>query len=71
MTTKLIDLPPVVSLSVAQQRGARCVWCAVAPAGGTAHDLGPHPVDAHGTAAHWFPRRCRRCWSDRGLSEWG
>lgn len=69
MTT--IDLSPVQSLSDGQQRGAYCVWCAVALAIGMAHDLGPRPIDAHGTAANWFPRCCRRCWDDRGSSKWG
>lgn len=58
----LLDLPDPVTLSDAQQRGANCVWCGAPLAIGAAHDLGPRPVDAHGTAAGWFPRCCPTCW---------
>ncbi|MFJ2591015.1 hypothetical protein [Streptomyces sp. NPDC087538] len=57
-----VDLPGPVTLSGAQQRGAHCVWCSVALASSTAHDLGPRLVDAHGTSALWFPRCCPTCW---------
>ncbi|WUX45352.1 hypothetical protein OG769_16490 [Streptomyces sp. NBC_01435] len=63
MTTT--DLPSVQSLSEAQQRGANCVWCGAPLAIGAAHDLGPRPVDAHGTSAFWFPRCCPTCWAGR------
>ncbi|MEU2667388.1 hypothetical protein ABZ622_00740 [Streptomyces sp. NPDC007164] len=54
-------LPDPATLSGAQQRGVHCVWCSVALANGTAHDLGPRHVDAHGTSALWFPRCCPSC----------
>ncbi|MFD8852578.1 hypothetical protein [Streptomyces sp. NPDC059604] len=60
------DLPPVDDLTGQQQRGVHCVWCSVALANGTARDLGPRPVDAHGTSALWFPRCCPICWKGHG-----
>lgn len=64
MTTKVneVALPDPADLSGAQQRGAHCLWCSVALASGTAHDLSPRLVDAHGTPARWFPRCCPTCW---------
>ncbi|MET8747278.1 hypothetical protein [Streptomyces sp. NPDC004728] len=64
MTIKVyeVDLPDPEGLSGAQQRGAHCVWCSVALSSGTAHDLGPRTVNAHGSAALWFPRCCPTCW---------
>lgn len=61
-STDAVPLPDPMSLSDAQQRGAHCVWCAVALAAGGTHDLGPRPVFVHGTSALWFPRCCRSCW---------
>ncbi|MER7311661.1 MULTISPECIES: hypothetical protein [Streptomyces] len=63
--TVVKDLPPPLTLSDAQQRGASCVWCAVPLANTAAHDLGARPLDAHGTAACWFPRCCPTCRRDR------
>ncbi|MFF8713568.1 hypothetical protein ACF07T_19370 [Streptomyces sp. NPDC015184] len=56
------SLPCVESLSSQQQRGVHCVWCGTALFNGTARDLGPRPIDAHGTSALWFPRCCPTCW---------
>ncbi|MFJ8855128.1 hypothetical protein [Streptomyces sp. NPDC102437] len=58
----VIDLPDPAALSSAQQRGAQCVWCSAGLSNGTAHDLGPRLIDAHGTSALWFPRCCPTCW---------
>ncbi|MFJ2896167.1 hypothetical protein ACIO87_14965 [Streptomyces sp. NPDC087218] len=66
MPTAEIGLPDPALLSGAQQRGTHCVWCSVALVNGTARDLGPRPVDAHGTSALWFPRCCPICWKGHG-----
>lgn len=55
------ELPAIESLSSHQQRGANCVFCMAPLSNAAAHDLGPRPVDAHGTAARWFPRCCPTC----------
>ncbi|MGW2176749.1 hypothetical protein ACWCXX_01410 [Streptomyces sp. NPDC001732] len=60
------DLPPVDELTGQQRRGANCCFCGSPLLNGTAHDLGPRPVDAHGTSALWFPRCCPLCWKDHG-----
>lgn len=60
-----IPLPGPTELSDAQQRGANCVWCTAPLSNEAAHDLGARPVDAHGTAARWFPRCCPTCWRAR------
>ncbi|MER7135425.1 hypothetical protein ABT358_02630 [Streptomyces sp. NPDC000341] len=54
------ELPPVSTLSSHQQRGVDCVFCGKSLQVGQIIDLGPRPVDAHGSSAQWFPRRCRR-----------
>ncbi|MFB6876529.1 hypothetical protein [Streptomyces sp. NPDC056323] len=54
------ELPPVASLSDAQQRGVCCVFCGIALSAGTAVDLGPRAIDVFGSTVHWFPRSCRK-----------
>ncbi|MER5496947.1 MULTISPECIES: hypothetical protein [unclassified Streptomyces] len=61
------SLPCVESLSSHQQRGVHCVWCGTALLNGTARDLGPRPIGAHGTSALWFPRCCPTCWKGHAL----
>ncbi|MFB6873811.1 hypothetical protein [Streptomyces sp. NPDC056323] len=62
MTTR--DVPPAIELTEQQQRGATCVWCAAPLSNAAAHDLGPRTVNAHGSAARWFPRCCPTCWKN-------
>ncbi|WP_327278658.1 zeta toxin family protein (plasmid) [Streptomyces sp. NBC_01224] len=64
MTTGMA-LPRLMSLSSAQRRGAHCVFCSAALSARTAVDLGARPVDARGSSALWFPRRCATCPKDR------
>lgn len=40
------------------------VWCAAPLSNAAAHDLGPRTVNAHGSAARWFPRCCPTCWKN-------
>ncbi|WP_229867313.1 hypothetical protein [Streptomyces gelaticus] len=54
------ELPPVVSLSDAQQRGVRCVFCGVPLSAETAVDLGPRAIGVFESTVHWFPRSCRK-----------
>ncbi|MER5616684.1 hypothetical protein [Streptomyces sp. NPDC002215] len=54
------ELPPVASLSYAQQRGVCCVFCGIALSAGTAVDLGPRAIDVFGSTVLWFPRSCRK-----------
>ncbi|TXS02766.1 hypothetical protein EAO73_18550 [Streptomyces sp. col6] len=64
MTTAL-PLPGPATLSDSQQRGANCVWCAAPLNNSAAHDLGPRPLPAFGSAVRWFPRCCLTCRKDR------
>ncbi|MFB7845540.1 hypothetical protein ACFC34_00690 [Streptomyces sp. NPDC056053] len=70
MATAEIAVPDPAALSSSQQRGTQCVWCTIALTNGTARNLGPRPIDAHGTSVLWFPRCCHHCWDERGLAEW-
>lgn len=54
------ELPPLGSLSDAQQRGVCCVWCGVTLSAATAVDLGSGLVDVFGLSVRWFPRSCRK-----------
>ncbi|MFH8474711.1 hypothetical protein [Streptomyces sp. NPDC018000] len=56
----LRELPPVASLSDAQQRGVCCVFCGVTLSAETAVDLGPQVIDVFGSTVRWFPRSCRK-----------
>ncbi|MGW6578813.1 hypothetical protein ACWF76_05310 [Streptomyces globisporus] len=52
-------LPPITTLTEAQQRGWACVWCHATLGIGLGDDLGEQrvrPVD--GAAYSWFPRQC-------------
>ncbi|MFF3094095.1 hypothetical protein [Streptomyces cyaneofuscatus] len=52
-------LPPVTTLTEAQQRGWACVWCRGALGIGLGDDLGEQRVKpADGAAYSWFPRQC-------------
>lgn len=57
-----LPLPDPAGLSVEQQRGASCVWCAAPLSNAAARDLGPRPVDVYGSSVRWFPRCCTTCW---------
>ncbi|MFI2354628.1 hypothetical protein ACH5AG_08070 [Streptomyces anulatus] len=57
MTTR--SLPPITSLTEAQQRGWACVWCSGPLGIGLGDDLGEQRVrPADGAAYSWFPRQC-------------
>ncbi|MYR36401.1 hypothetical protein [Streptomyces sp. CFMR 7] len=57
MTTRA--LPPVTTLTEAQQRGWACVWCRTALGIGLGDNLGEQRVTpATGAAYTWFPRQC-------------
>lgn len=52
-------LPPITTLTEAQQRGWACVWCRAALDIGLGVDLGEQRVrPADGAAYSWFPRQC-------------
>lgn len=54
-----LPLPDPAELTVEQQRGANCVWCAAPLSNAAAHDLGPRPIG--GSSVRWFPRCCNTC----------
>ncbi|MBT3077683.1 MULTISPECIES: hypothetical protein [Streptomyces] len=57
MTTRA--LPPVTTLTEAQQRGWACVWCKAALGIGLGVGLGEQRVRPSAGAAYtWFPRQC-------------
>lgn len=57
MTTRA--LPPITTLTEAQQRGWACVWCQAGLGIGLGVDLGEQRVrPADGAAYSWFPRQC-------------
>ncbi|WP_103512859.1 hypothetical protein [Streptomyces sp. SM13] len=52
-------LPPITTLTEAQQRGWACVWCHAALGIGLGVDLSEQRVrPADGAAYSWFPRQC-------------
>ncbi|MEU0098307.1 hypothetical protein [Streptomyces sp. NPDC006267] len=57
MTTRA--LPPVTTLTEAQQRGWACVWCRQPLGIGLGVDLNEQKVrPTSGAAYSWFPRAC-------------
>ncbi|MET9916070.1 hypothetical protein ABZZ04_03175 [Streptomyces sp. NPDC006435] len=54
------ELPPVASLSDAQQRGACCAFCGITLSADNAVDLGSRVIDVFGSTVRWFPRSCRK-----------
>ncbi|XCM28819.1 hypothetical protein ABXI76_05025 [Streptomyces parvus] len=52
-------LPPVTTLTEAQQRGWACCWCRTQLGIDLGEDLGEQRVrPADGAAYSWFPRQC-------------
>lgn len=51
-----LGLPDRDTLTDAQQRGAKCAWCAITLTADTVIDLGEQYEDGV-----WFPRACRDC----------
>lgn len=60
----LLHLPDYGGLARAQQRGAACVWCAVALAPSTAVRLGARTFSG---PYDWFPRGCKSCTAPHAL----